>query len=164
MQTELNKVVTALQEFYAREAVPVRQGPRRAYADAPAGGASRKAVFGLGGRLRLQPARRANAAAAAWHASSRPTIELGKSVYPDIVVHQREIPNNLLAVEVRKATNHQPLGTRPAQAAGPDRSASVVRLLDRRAAFARQEAGDDRRTSISAASSIRRCPAGSPDG
>ena len=34
--------------------------------------------------------------------------ELGKSVYPDIVVHQREIPNNLLAIEVRKATNHQP--------------------------------------------------------
>jgi hypothetical protein len=24
-------------------------------------------------------------------------------------VHQRDIPNNLLAVEVRKATNHQPL-------------------------------------------------------
>jgi hypothetical protein len=33
---------------------------------------------------------------------------LGKSVYPDIVVHQREIPNNLLAIEVRKAANHQP--------------------------------------------------------
>ena len=34
---------------------------------------------------------------------------LGKSVYPDIVVHQREIPNNLLAIEVRKASNHQPI-------------------------------------------------------
>ena len=34
---------------------------------------------------------------------------LGKSVYPDIVVHQRDIPNNLLAIEVRKATNHQPI-------------------------------------------------------
>src|SRR5438270_400940 len=34
---------------------------------------------------------------------------LGKSVYPDIVVHQREIPNNLLAIEIRKAGNHQPL-------------------------------------------------------
>jgi hypothetical protein len=33
---------------------------------------------------------------------------LGKSVYPDIVVHQREIPNNLLAIEVRKTANHQP--------------------------------------------------------
>ena len=34
---------------------------------------------------------------------------LGKSIYPDIVVHQRDIPNNLLAIEVRKAANHQPL-------------------------------------------------------
>jgi hypothetical protein len=34
---------------------------------------------------------------------------LGKSIYPDIVVHQREIPNNLLAIEVRKANNHQPI-------------------------------------------------------
>ena len=34
---------------------------------------------------------------------------LGKSIYPDIVVHQRDIPNNLLAVEVRKASNHQPI-------------------------------------------------------
>src|SRR5713101_7508844 len=34
--------------------------------------------------------------------------QLGKSVYPDIVVHQREVPNNLLAIEVRKAANHQP--------------------------------------------------------
>jgi len=33
---------------------------------------------------------------------------LGKSIYPDIVVHQRDIPNNLLAIEVRKASNHQP--------------------------------------------------------
>jgi uncharacterized iron-regulated membrane protein len=34
---------------------------------------------------------------------------LGKSVYPDIVVHQRAVPRNLLALEVRKAVNHQPL-------------------------------------------------------
>ena len=33
---------------------------------------------------------------------------LSKSIFPDIVVHQREIPNNLLAIEVRKSTNHQP--------------------------------------------------------
>jgi hypothetical protein len=33
---------------------------------------------------------------------------LGKSVFPDILVHQRDIPNNLLAIEVRKASNHQP--------------------------------------------------------
>jgi hypothetical protein len=34
--------------------------------------------------------------------------DIGKSVYPDIVVHVRSIPENLLAVEVRKAGNHQP--------------------------------------------------------
>ncbi|HET7887983.1 MAG TPA: hypothetical protein VFL62_17305 [Bradyrhizobium sp.] len=34
---------------------------------------------------------------------------LGKSVYPDIVVHQRRVPNNVLAIEVRKALNHQPI-------------------------------------------------------
>src|SRR5258708_31908321 len=37
-----------------------------------------------------------------------PDDQFGKSIYPDIVVHQREIPNNLLAIEVRKAANHQP--------------------------------------------------------
>ena len=35
--------------------------------------------------------------------------ELGKSIFPDIVVHRRAVPENLLAVEVRKATNHQPV-------------------------------------------------------
>jgi hypothetical protein len=34
--------------------------------------------------------------------------ELGKSIYPDIVVHHRAVPENLLAIEVRKASNHQP--------------------------------------------------------
>jgi hypothetical protein len=33
--------------------------------------------------------------------------ELGKSVYPDIVVHRRSVPENLLAIELRKAANHQ---------------------------------------------------------
>src|SRR3954447_12584115 len=35
--------------------------------------------------------------------------DLGKSIYPDIVVHRRAVPENLLAIEVRKAGNHQPL-------------------------------------------------------
>ena len=35
--------------------------------------------------------------------------ELGKSIFPDIVVHRRAVPDNLLAVEVRKTINHQPL-------------------------------------------------------
>ena len=34
---------------------------------------------------------------------------LGKSIYPDIVVHQRAIPRNLLAIELRKASNSQSL-------------------------------------------------------
>jgi hypothetical protein len=34
---------------------------------------------------------------------------LGKSIYPDITVHQRAVPNNLLAIEIRKASNHQPV-------------------------------------------------------
>jgi hypothetical protein len=32
----------------------------------------------------------------------------GKSVYPDIVVHHRAVPENLLAIELRKADSHQP--------------------------------------------------------
>jgi hypothetical protein len=31
--------------------------------------------------------------------------DLGKSVYPDIVVHRRTIPENLLAIETRKGAN-----------------------------------------------------------
>lgn len=34
---------------------------------------------------------------------------LGKSIYPDIVVHKRAVPNHLVAIEVRKAANHQPV-------------------------------------------------------
>ena len=33
---------------------------------------------------------------------------LGKSIFPDIVVHRRAGPENLLAIELRKASNHQP--------------------------------------------------------
>jgi len=33
----------------------------------------------------------------------------GKSVFPDIVVHHRSVPENLLAIELRKAANHQPM-------------------------------------------------------
>ncbi|MBR1121209.1 hypothetical protein JQ628_06760 [Bradyrhizobium lablabi] len=34
---------------------------------------------------------------------------LGKSIFPDIVVHRRVVPENLLAIEVRKEINHQPV-------------------------------------------------------
>ena len=142
MQTELNKVVTALQEFYAREAFLLEKDLGERALTHRLAVHFEKQFSGwevdcdydrLGERTLRLP-----------HGSIVSTDDhLGKSIYPDIVVHQREIPNNLLAVEVRKSANHQPLGARPAQAAGADRSASVVRLLDRRAADARQEAGHD---------------------
>ena len=78
MQTELNKVVTALREFYAHETWLLEHD--------------------LGERTLRLP-----------RGSTVSTDdETGKSIFPDIVVHQRDIPNNLLAIEVRKAANHQP--------------------------------------------------------
>ena len=92
MQTELNKVVDALKEFYARETHLLEKdlGERTL--------THRLDYNRLGERTLRLP---------------KGTIistddEIGKSVYPDIVVHQHEIPNNLLAIEVRKASNHQP--------------------------------------------------------
>jgi hypothetical protein len=35
--------------------------------------------------------------------------DIGKSVYPDVVVHRRAVPENLLAIEIRKVANYQPL-------------------------------------------------------
>ena len=58
--------------------------------------------------MRFRPARPADAELP--HGSIVSTDDhLGKSIYPDIVVHQRAVPNNLLAIEVRKAVNHQPV-------------------------------------------------------
>jgi hypothetical protein len=107
MQTELDQVVTALTEFYSRETFLFEHdlGERTL--------AHRLAVHlekqfpgwdvdcdydRLGARTLRLP-----------HGTIVSTDDhLGKSIYPDIVVHQREIPNNLLAIEVRKASNHQP--------------------------------------------------------
>src|SRR5216684_1489441 len=78
MQAALNKVLGALGEFYARE--------------------THLFAKDLGERTLRLP-----------HGTIVSTDDqLGKSVYPDIVVHQHEVPNNLLAIEVRKAANHQP--------------------------------------------------------
>jgi hypothetical protein len=107
MQTELHKLVGAIREFYAREVHLLEKdlGERT-----------------LTHRLAVQVEKHFPG----WEVDCdynrlgertlrlpRGTIvstddEIGKSVFPDIVVHQREIPNNLLAIEVRKATNHQP--------------------------------------------------------
>ena len=108
MHTELDKVVAALKEFYASEAFLFAHdlGERTL--------THRLAVHlekqfpdfvvdcdfdRLGPRTLNLP-----------HGSIVSTDDhLGKSIYPDIVVHQREAPNNLLAIEVRRAGNHQPL-------------------------------------------------------
>ena len=108
MQTELNKVVTALQEFYARETFLLDKdlGERTlthrlaVHCEKQFSGWEVDCDFNrLGERTLRLP-----------HGTVVSTDDhLGKSVYPDIVVHQREIPNNLLAIEIRKAGNHQPL-------------------------------------------------------
>ena len=107
MQTELNKVVDALKEFYARETHLLEKdlGERTlthrlaVYVEKQFPGWEVDCDYNrLGERTLRLP---------------KGTIistddHFGKSVYPDIVVHQRDIPNNLLAIEVRKASNHQP--------------------------------------------------------
>jgi hypothetical protein len=107
MQAELNKVVTALQEFYARETFLFEKdlGERTlthrlaVHVERHFEGWEVDCDYNrLGERTLRLP-----------HGSIVSTDDqLGKSIYPDIVVHQRDIPNNLLAIEVRKATNHQP--------------------------------------------------------
>lgn len=107
MQTELNKVIAALQEFYAAEAFLFEKdlGERTlthrlaVHLEKQFSGWQVDCDYNRLGerRLRLPPGTIVST-----------DDELGKSVYPDIVVHQREIPNNLLAIEVRKTSNHQP--------------------------------------------------------
>jgi len=107
MQTELNRVVDALKEFYARETHLFEKdlGERTlthrlaVHVERQFPGWEVDCDYNrLGERTLRLP---------------KGTIistddAIGKSVYPDIVVHQRDIPNNLLAIEVRKASNHQP--------------------------------------------------------
>jgi hypothetical protein len=107
MQAELNKVVTALREFYALETWLLEHdlGERAL--------THRLAVH-------LEPQFQGWQVDCDYDRLGERTLRLprgtivstddhlAKSVYPDIVVHQREIPNNLLAIEVRKASNHQP--------------------------------------------------------
>jgi hypothetical protein len=108
MQTELNKVVTALREFYAHEGFLFEKdvGERAVthrfavYLEKQFSGWAVDCNYDrLGERTLHLP-----------HGTIISTDDhLGKSIYPDVVVHQREIPNNLLAIEVRNATNHTSL-------------------------------------------------------
>jgi hypothetical protein len=107
MQTELNKLVIALEEFYGHETYILEKDlGERALTHRLAVHVERQfpgwevdcEYNRLGERMLRLP---------------KGTIvstddALGKSVFPDILVHQRDIPNNLLAIEVRKASNHQP--------------------------------------------------------
>jgi hypothetical protein len=107
MQTELSKMVTALGEFYAREAHLFEKdlGERTlthrfaVHLEKHFGGWDVDCDYNrLGERTLRLP--KGSIVSTDDH--------LGKSIYPDIVVHQRDIPNNLLAIEVRKESNHQP--------------------------------------------------------
>jgi hypothetical protein len=108
MQTELTKLISALQEFYARESYILERDLGERTLTHRLAVLVEKQFTGwevdcdydrLGERTMRLP-----------HGSVSSTDDhLGKSIYPDIVVHQRDIPNNLLAIEVRKASNHQPI-------------------------------------------------------
>lgn len=108
MQTELNKVIAALRDFYANESflfakdVGERAVTHRfaVHLEKQFAGWSVDCNYDrLGERTLHLP-----------HGTIISTDDhLGKSIYPDVVVHQREIPNNLLAVEIRKASNHTSL-------------------------------------------------------
>jgi hypothetical protein len=107
MQAELEKVIAALQIFYARERFLFARdlGERTlthrlaVHLEAHFPGWDVDCDYDrLGERTLRLP--RGSIVSTDDH--------LGKSVYPDIVVHRREIPDNLLVIEVRKAANHQP--------------------------------------------------------
>jgi hypothetical protein len=107
MQTELNKFVAALQEFYAHETYLLEKDfGERALTHRLAVHVER--VF-LGWEVDCDYDRLGDRTLRLPHGTIVSTDDhLAKSIYPDIVVHQRAIPNNLLAIEVRKAANHQP--------------------------------------------------------
>jgi len=108
MRAELDKVIGAVREFYAHEAYLFEKdlGERTlthrlaVHLERQFEGWEVDCDYNrLGERLLKLP-----------HGSIISTDdELGKSIFPDIVVHRRAVPENLLAVEVRKATNHQPV-------------------------------------------------------
>lgn len=108
MHSELNKVIAALRDFYAQEAFLFEKdiGERAVthrfavHLEKQFSGWAVDCNYDrLGERTLHLP-----------HGTIISTDDhLGKSVYPDVVVHQREIPNNLLAVELRKAANHTSL-------------------------------------------------------
>ena len=108
MQAELGKVIGAIREFYAREGFLLDKdlGERTlthrlaVHIERQFDGWDVDCDYNrLGERVLKLP-----------HGSIISTDDgLGKSIFPDIVVHRRSIPENLLAIEVRKDINHQPV-------------------------------------------------------
>jgi hypothetical protein len=108
LQAELDKVVCALGEFYARETHLFDKdlGERvlthrlAVYLERQFDGWDVDCDYNRIGERRLRLPK----------ASIVSTDDdSGKSVFPDIVVHRRSVPENLLAIELRKAVNHQPI-------------------------------------------------------
>ena len=107
MQTELNKVVAALQEFFARETFLLEKDVgERALTHRLAVNIEKQFP---GWEVDCEYDRLGERTLRLPHGSTVSSDDhLAKSIYPDIVVHQRAIPNCLLAIEVRKEANHQP--------------------------------------------------------
>jgi hypothetical protein len=107
MQAELGKVVGALSEFYARETYLLEKdlGERSlthrlaVYLESRFTGWEVDCDYNRLGERRLRLPRGSIVST---------DDDSGKSVYPDIVVHRRAVPENLLAIELRKADSHQP--------------------------------------------------------
>jgi hypothetical protein len=108
MQAALNNVVAALGEFYAREASLLdKDAGERALAHRLAVHVEKQFS---GWEVDCEYDRLGERTLRLPHGTIVSTDDhFAKSVFPDIVVHQRDIPNNLLAIELRKATNHQPI-------------------------------------------------------
>lgn len=107
MQAALDKVVTALGDFYARETLLFEKdlGERTLTHRLAVAVEKQFPEWNVDcdyNRLGERTLRLPKASIASTD------DDLGKSIYPDIVVHHRGIPENLLAIEVRKASNHQP--------------------------------------------------------
>lgn len=108
MQTELNKVIAAAQEFYAQEQFLLERdlGERTLthrlalYVERQFSGWQIDCNYDRLGERTLRLPRGSTVST---------DDHFGKSIYPDIVVHQRDIPNNLIAIEIRKDSNHQPI-------------------------------------------------------
>lgn len=106
-QAELDKVVSALGEFYARETYLLEKdlGERALTHRLAVHLESRFAGWDVDCDYNRLGERRLRLPKGSIVSTDD---DIGKSVYPDIVVHRRMIPENLLAIEVRKAANHQP--------------------------------------------------------